>query len=246
MTTAGALVPPETRLRENLAAVQARMAAAARAAGRDPASVRLVAVSKTHPAEVVAAAARAGQLDFGENRIEEALPKMAALRDDESLRWHMIGHVQSRKARDVAASGFALVHSVDSVKLAERLSRMAVEGGRRQAVLLECNVSGEASKSGFAAQTTGAMEARLREFEQVAALPGIEVRGLMTMAPIVDSAAAARPYFERLRQMRDLAAARVGGAWDELSMGMTDDYEAAIAEGATLVRIGRAIFGERA
>jgi pyridoxal phosphate enzyme (YggS family) len=243
----------EGRLAENLAALQARIAAAARSAGRDAGSVRLVAVSKTHPAEVVAAAARAGQLDFGENRVEEALPKMAALAGVAGvagvarLRWHMIGHVQSRKARDAIAGGFALVHSVDSVKLAERLSRMAQEAGRWQAVLLECNVSGEASKSGFPAQGPADWEALLHDFERVAALPGLEVRGLMTMAPMAASAESARLYFERLRRLKELAAARVAtAAWSELSMGMTDDFEAAIAEGATLVRVGRAIFGERA
>jgi pyridoxal phosphate enzyme (YggS family) len=236
----------EQRLAERLAALQARIAAAARGAGRDPAGVRLVAVTKTHSAALVRAAAQAGLTDFGENRVEEALPKIEALAGVAGLRWHMIGHVQSRKARDVIAGGFVLIHSVDSVGLAERLSRRAQAAGRQQAVLLECNVSGETSKSGFPAQTPADWVERLRDFEQVAALPGLAVRGLMTVAPIVASPAAARPYFARLRQLRDLAAARVAGAaWDQLSMGMTDDFEAAIAEGATLVRVGRAIFGER-
>ena len=219
------------------------MAAAAQRAGRDADSVRLVAVSKTKSAELVRAAIDAGVHDIGENYVQEAAAKRAAV--GEGARWHLIGHLQRNKAQR-ALETFDVIQTIDSAALGTAVARHAAARSQTVSVLVEVNVGGEASKSGFAAQTTGAMEARLREFEQVAALPGIEVRGLMTMAPIVDSAAAARPYFERLRQMRDLAAARVGGAWDELSMGMTDDYEAAIAEGATLVRIGRAIFGERA
>jgi pyridoxal phosphate enzyme (YggS family) len=191
--------------------------------------------------------AQAGQVDIGENRVEEARPKMAALAGGPELRWHMIGHIQSRKAGDVIDGDFALIHSVDSLKLAERLSRLAVQAGRRQAVLLECNVSGEASKGGFPGQTPSEWALLVATFERVVALPGLEVRGLMTMAPIVAEPAEARPYFRRLRALRDFLADRVpAAAWTELSMGMTDDFEAAITEGATLVRVGRAIFGERA
>ena len=234
-------------LAENIAGVQARVAAAARQAGRDPADVTLVAVSKTHAAEQVAAAAACGLKLFGENRLEEALPKMQALADRPGLVWHMLGHLQSRKARDAALAGFGLIHSVDTVKLAQRLSRSAAEAGRRLDVLLECNVSGELSKAGFRADDPAQWETLLLELERVAALPGLSVRGLMTMAPIVVQPAQARPYFARLRSLRDFLARRgPGDAWQELSMGMTDDFEAAIAEGATLVRIGRAIFGERA
>ncbi len=229
----------------NLAAVRERIASAAQAAGRPPAEVRLVAVSKTRPPEAIAAALAAGQRDFGENRLEEALPKQGALSASEA-RWHMIGHIQSRKAREVAAADFALVHSVDTLKLAERLSRAAVEAGRRVAILLECNVSGEAAKSGFRAATPADWDALRPEIQQLLALPALDVRGLMTMAPIVATPSAARPYFARLRLLRDrLAAEWPATAWAELSMGMSDDFEAAIAEGATLVRVGRAIFGER-
>lgn len=235
------------RLAGNLAAVHARIAAAAHSAGRDPGSITLVAVSKTQPASLVAAAAQAGQVDFGENRVEEALPKRQALSSAPSMHWHMIGHVQSRKARAVAEAGFALVHSVDSLKLAERLSRYAAAAGRRQAVLLECNVSGEASKAGFPVAVAGQWAGWLSEVDALLGLPGLEVRGLMTMAPMVAHPDQARPCFRRLRELRDyLAAQRPAADWRELSMGMTDDFEAAIAEGATLVRIGRAIFGERA
>jgi PLP dependent protein len=231
----------------NLAAVRGRIAAAAQASGRPAEAVRLVAVSKTRPPEAIAAALAAGQLDFGENRVQEALPKQAALAAS-GARWHMIGHVQSRKAREVAAAGFTLVHSVDTLKLAERLSRAAVEAAvGRVAILLECNVSGEAAKAGFRAVTGADWDALSAEIGPLLALPALDVRGLMTMAPIVPEPSAARPYFVRLRQLRDrLAAAWPASPWAELSMGMSDDFEAAIAEGATLVRVGRAVFGERA
>jgi pyridoxal phosphate enzyme (YggS family) len=159
----------------------------------------------------------------------------------------MVGHIQSRKAADAAQAGFALIHSVDSLRLAQRLSRAAQSTGRRLDVLLECNVSGEASKAGFAAVTPQHWAALLPDLEALTALPGLQVRGLMTMAPIVAQPGEARPYFARLRALRDYLTRTLPGAeWDVLSMGMTDDFEAAIQEGATLVRIGRALFGERA
>jgi hypothetical protein len=232
-------------LAENIAHVQDRIRLAAERAGRDPAEVTLVAVSKTRPPEMVAAAAAAGLGDFGENRVEEAGPKIAAVQAA-GLRWHMIGHIQSRKAGDVAQAGFALVHSVDSVKLAERLSRLAAQAGRVQPVLLECNVSGEASKEGFAAHDRALWEKRLPEFESMLRLPGLRVLGLMTMAPMLPEPEAARPFFSRLRKLRDYLRLNLPQAgWQELSMGMTDDFEVAIAEGATQVRVGRAIFGAR-
>jgi hypothetical protein len=232
----------------NVEIVKGRITLAARRAGRDPSDIRLVAVAKTHPAEVVLEAAAAGLTDFGENRIEEAAPKMNLVARPD-LRWHMIGHVQSRKAREVARAGFVLVHSVDSLKLAERLSHAAAEAGRVQPILLECNVSGEATKSGLeAAGGPADWERLLPTFAAILELPGVRVQGLMTLAPIVAVSEAARPYFARLRELRDFLAANLmaePGAWRTLSMGMTDDFEAAIAEGATLVRVGRAIFGER-
>jgi len=232
------------QLAENLARVRARVAAVAAEAGRDPAGVTLIAVSKTHPVETVAAAAALGLTDFGENRVEEAAGKMRAL---PSVRWHMVGHVQGRKAREVIEAGFALVHSLDSLKLAERLSRFAVEAGRVQPILFECNVSGEASKSGFAAYDAAGWPALIAVFAAVAALPGVRGRGLMTMAPLGTDHASARPYFRRLRELRDAARSALPSAeWAELSMGMTDDFEGALREGATLIRVGRAIFGERA
>lgn len=232
----------------NLARVRERMQAAAARAGRDPASIVLVAVSKTQPAGAVLAAAAAGQLDFGENRVEEAAPKIQAVAESGAagLRWHMLGHVQGRKAQAVAEAGFALIHSVDSQKLAERLSRLAVEAGRRLPVLLECNVSGEAAKAGFAAHDPASWPGLLEVWGRLLALPGLQVCGLMTLAPLGTDHDTARPVFARLRELRSAAQARwPAEGWAQLSMGMSDDFEGAIAEGATLIRVGRAIFGER-
>jgi hypothetical protein len=209
-----------------------------------------VAVTKTHPPEVVAAAIAAGAHTFGENRVQEAAAKIAALAEQHSgLRWHLIGHLQRNKAR-LAAELFDLVHSVDSLRLAEALSRHAQDLGRRLPILLQVNVSGEGSKEGFAlpggVTNQPGFDALLPEWERLLALPALEVRGLMTVAPIVDHPDQARPTFQALRELRDALARRFPNtAWIELSMGMTDDFEAAIAEGATIVRVGRAIFGER-
>ena len=235
---------------DNLTSVKQRIALAAERAGRSPAEITLVAVSKTHGPDVVAEAARAGLADFGENRVEEAAPKMAARISSAGpapdLRWHMIGHIQSRKAIDVVQARFALIHSVDSVKLAERLSRLAVQAGGRQPILLECNVSGEASKEGFAAEADEDWPALLPQFAAVLALPGVQVQGLMTMAPLGLGPEASRPVFCRLRELRDYLRINLPqGDWQALSMGMTDDFEPAVAEGATIVRLGRAIFGQR-
>jgi pyridoxal phosphate enzyme (YggS family) len=219
--------------------VRDEIAAACARAGRKPEDVTLVAVSKTHPAETVVQAIEAGLRHFGENRPEEAIGKIAAVAalTNTPVAWHMIGHVQSRKARYVA-SGFTLLHSLDSVHLAERLSRLLVEQGATFDVLLEVNVSGEESKQG---------QVLWQDVAQLLTLPAVNVRGLMTMAPIVEQPEAARPVFSALRNLRDaLANDFPGPAWTELSMGMTDDYPVAVEEGATLVRVGRAIFGARA
>lgn len=232
-------------LQANLQRVQDRIAAAAARVGRDPASITLVAVSKTQPVEQLIQAYELGVRHFGENRVEEAAPKIAAFRQavtDPSVVFHMIGHVQSRKADDVAAL-FDRVHSVDSVKLLERLARFA--GGRAAPlpVLLEVNVSGEASKYGFDATRRDEINAAV---EAAARLELVRLDGLMTMAPIVAQAELARPVFRALRELRDELAARYPAVdLPQLSMGMTDDFEVAVEEGATLVRVGRAIFGER-
>lgn len=233
--------PDPRRIAENLAGVRARIAVAAARAGRDPAEVRLVAVSKTQPPAAIEAAYAAGQRDFGENRLEELWPKvdMAAQAGLAEIRWHLIGTIQSRKTPQ-AVGPFVLIHSIDRMKIAARLSRDAEAAGRVMRVLLEVNISGEASKHGFAPA------ALMAEAAALAALRGIQVQGLMTMAPLEVAAETARPVFRGLRQLRDaLAAAYPALEWRQLSMGMTNDFEVAVEEGATLVRVGSAIFGQR-
>lgn len=248
-------------LAENIPQVQERIAAACARVGRSPSEVTLVAVSKTVPLEVIVQAYQLGLRDFGENRIEEAATKISHLQSPRQapnlqsdlrlstsdLRWHLIGHLQSRKARD-AVQLFDAIHSVDSVKLADKLSRLCVEAGRVVPILLECNVSGEEAKYGFPAASESERARLATEVEAILALPGVRVQGLMTVAPIVAAPNDARPVFQALRQLRADLAARfphAPQAWRHLSMGMTDDFEAAIEQGATMVRIGRAIFGER-
>lgn len=228
----------------NLRRVLDRIAAAARRTGREPSEVQLVAVTKGQPPEVVRAGYAAGLRDFGENRVEEALPKIPTLAELAEARWHMIGHIQSRKAR-VVPRLFTMVHSVDRERIARLLDRYAGEVGFRLPVLLECNVSGEVSKEGWRLHDPEAWRPALEAFRQVVSMPHLEVRGLMTMAPLTEDVEQVRRAFRRLRQLRDFLAARLPGEWGVLSMGMTDDFEVAIEEGATCVRIGRAIFGPR-
>jgi pyridoxal phosphate enzyme (YggS family) len=242
----------ETGITRNLALVQERIAEAALRAGRDPTDVTLVAVTKTHPAEAVIAAYEAGVRHFGENRAEEGTRKILAVQaalTSPSPVWHMVGHVQSRKAR-IVVSHFDWVHSVDRLRIARRLSSFAQSADRVVPVLLECNVSGEATKYGFdllgweeeAAQTASFFAA----VGEILALPGLSVQGLMTMAPFVADPETVRPVFANLRALMDVLRERFPAQeWHHLSMGMTDDFEVAVEEGASLVRIGRAIFGAR-
>lgn len=235
---------------DNLAQVRENIAQACERAGRSTENVTLVAVSKTHPPEAVLEAAVAGVQHFGENRVEEAELKIPAVMGavQSPVTWHMIGHVQSRKAKLIPPL-FQVVQSVDTLKLAAKFSRLMEEQGGRLDILLEVNVSGEASKAGFAASgwdEDAAVRASLwAEMEQVFALPCLNVRGLMTMAPIVPEMETARPVFRSLAGLRAALSESFGVPLPDLSMGMTDDYPVAIEEGATLVRIGRAIFGER-
>ncbi|MEP7290154.1 MAG: YggS family pyridoxal phosphate-dependent enzyme [Chloroflexota bacterium] len=235
---------------ENLSRVRENIAAACARAGRDPASVTLVAVSKTQPPSAVLEAAAAGVQHFGENRVEEAVNKIPVVNRQAHglLIWHMIGHIQSRKAKDVSTL-FRKVHSVDTVKLAEKLSREIVERDERLDVLLEINISGEVSKSGFAAvnwQQDADIRAQLwQDVKLIASLPGLNLCGLMTMAPIVEDIEQARPVFSSLARLQQSLAEQLAVPLPDLSMGMTDDYPVAIEEGATLIRIGRAVFGER-
>jgi PLP dependent protein len=229
-----------TAVGDRLVEVLGRIARAAEAAGRDPADIGLVAVSKTFPLHRVLEADASGQRCFGENRVQEAAEKIRAWPADRPRpEWHLIGHLQTNKAR-LAAELFDLVHSTDSVRVLEALSRHASALGRELPVLLEVHLSEEPTKSGFAPEElAGAIEA-------TADLPAIRVEGLMTIAPSSAPGEAARPYFRRLRELRDTLGERYPDLrLHHLSMGMSGDFEAAIAEGATLVRLGRAIFGER-
>jgi hypothetical protein len=230
------------RVASALQDVQARIEAACARAGRASGSVTLVAVSKTQPFALMEAAYIAGQRDFGENRLDELWSKVEAAqgRGFDEIRWHLIGPIQSRKTRQ-AVGPFTLIHALDRVKIARRLSRDAVAAGKVLDVLLEVNISGEASKHGFAPDELRAAAATL------GALPGLHMAGLMTMAPLVDDAELARPVFRGLRELRDELAQRYPEMdWRHLSMGMTNDFEVAVEEGATIVRIGSAIFGPRA
>jgi hypothetical protein len=232
------------QLRANLEAVQRRIRAASERAGRDPAAVRLVAVTKAFPPETVRLAAQAGLTRIGENRVEEALPKRQALADRPDLEWHLIGHLQSRKA-PLVPGAFHLVHSVDRLKIARALDQRAGAAGQRLPILLQCNVSGEASKGGWQLADKTTWPAALAELAQISGLPHLQVLGLMTIAPLSDDPQAARPTFRKLRTLADFLRERTGHDLPELSMGMTDDFEVAVEEGATLLRIGRALFGPR-
>lgn len=222
-------------LTSRLAAVQARMRAAAERGGRRIEDVRLVAVTKGVDPERIREALALGIVDLGENRIQEALPKITAL--GPAPRWHLVGHLQRNKVGR-AIEAFALIHSVDSVRLAEEIARRAGVLGRDIPVLLQVNVAGEPGKHGFAPDEVRDAARR------IAGSPGVRVRGLMTIAPLADDPETVRPMFRRLRRLSEEVRAEVSDA-DQLSMGMSQDYEVAIEEGATLIRVGRAIFGGR-
>ncbi|MFO7717699.1 MAG: YggS family pyridoxal phosphate-dependent enzyme [Desulfohalobium sp.] len=227
----------QTAYAERLREINEAIAAAARGAGRDPAEVTLVAVSKYQPVAALQAVHAVGQADFGENYIQEALEKqdqIAAL----ALRWHFIGHLQRNKAKFVPGR-FDLVHTVDSLRLAQMLDKKAAEAGVRQDILLQVNLGGEAQKAGLDP------EALWQALDGVAELPHLRLRGLMTMPPFFNDPKRVRPLFARLRELRDAAATRLALALPHLSMGMSGDFEVAIAEGATLVRIGTRLFGPR-
>lgn len=225
----------------NVRRVRDRIARACDRAGRDPAAVRLVAVSKTLPTTHVRAAAAAGLTDFGENRVQEALGKIAQSADLPHLAWHLVGHLQSNKARR-AASAMAWIHSVDSVELLRRLERAAGEQRTTAEALVQVNLAEESTKSGAPIEAVRAI------FEAGTDCRAVTLRGLMTLPPWSADPERARPYFRRLRALRDelldagVSAPRLG----QLSIGMSNDFEVAIEEGATIVRVGTAIFGRRA
>jgi PLP dependent protein len=222
-----------------LTEIRERMAAAARSVGRDPSSVRLVAVSKTFPLEAVRQAFAAGQRDFGENRVQEALQKISGS-TDLSISWHLLGHLQTNKARK-AAPVFAMVQSVDSVELLQKLDQAAEEAGRALELLIQVNLAGEATKFGVPPVQVP------RLFDAAGACRAARVVGLMTLPPEPDLPEDSRPWFRQLRDLRDewLAAGVPASMLHELSMGMSGDFAVAVQEGATLVRVGTAIFGSR-
>ncbi|HEV3306176.1 MAG TPA: YggS family pyridoxal phosphate-dependent enzyme [Candidatus Sulfotelmatobacter sp.] len=227
---------------ENVSAVRERIAAAALRAGRQAADVMLMAVSKTQPAEKIREAYGAGLRVFGENRVQEFFVKAPAVADLHHAEWHMIGHLQTNKAAKTAEL-FSAVDSVDSLKVAEKLDAAARSLGKKLEVLIEINVGGEAAKSGVPPDSPALEEILIAAL----GLESLVFRGLMTVPPFTDDPQGARPYFRKLRELRDTIAARrlPALAMDELSMGMSHDFEIAIEEGSTCVRVGTAIFGER-
>ncbi|MGC9469155.1 MAG: YggS family pyridoxal phosphate-dependent enzyme [Anaerolineae bacterium] len=276
MTRSGGSSIGNGNVAANLEAVKGRIAEAALRAGRAADDVCLVAVTKTFPVEVILEAWEAGQRHFGENRPEEGAQKIPLVMRQIAARqlttvdpaqtdssstsegsepvlpipiWHMIGHVQSRKTEMVAAH-FDIVHSLDRLKIARRLSRLTVSASREIPALIECNVSGEDSKYGYSVagweKEPAVQTSFFEEVKALLALPGLRIEGLMTVAPISDDPEDVRPFFSSLRGLRDLLSEQFPEAnWHHLSMGMTDDFEIAVEEGATLVRVGRAIFGPR-
>ncbi len=227
-------------LRQRLQRIRNRVADAALAVGRDPAEVMILAVSKTFPVETILQAVDAGQRFFGENRVQEAESKIPLITTRERLEWHLVGHLQSNKTRR-AVELFDVIHSVDSVRLATRISEASLAHSRRTRVLVQVDLGHEATKFGAAPEDVPAI------VSAAADLKGILVDGLMTIPPFLDDPDDVRPYFARLRELRDSMQAQVTACLGsgQLSMGMSHDFEAAVREGATIVRIGTAIFGER-
>lgn len=221
---------------ENLDHVREQIAEAAAKAGRALGDIELVAITKTHPAERVREAIEAGQTLFGESRVQEARIKIPEL--PLNLRWHFVGHLQKNKIRH-AVTLFELFHSVDSLALAQDMNRIAEEEGLHPRVLLEINVAGEGSKFGFASNKLHG------QMEELLALPRLSIEGLMCLPPLAQEAEASRKYFVQLRELRDSLEKEFDLKLPQLSMGMTDDFPIAVEEGATLVRVGTAIFGKR-
>jgi hypothetical protein len=221
---------------ENMETIQQRITAACARAGRDEKSVTLLAVSKTHPAETISEAVNCGQFFFGESKIQEA--KIKIPQSPGKTRWHFIGHLQSNKVRD-AVELFEMIQSVDSLNLAREISKRAEQAAKTMPILLEVNVAGEASKFGYQP------EKLLAELREINSLPKIEVHGLMAIPPFAMDAEKSRPYFRRLRDLKMECEKILGAPLPHLSMGMSGDFEVAIEEGATIVRIGTALFGPR-
>lgn len=255
----------KNKIWNNYLRVLERIDRAARTTGRDPGEIKIVVVTKGHPIEAVNQAISAGLHVFGENYAEEGIRKMTAIRQPvlsgkDILEWHMIGHIQSRKAH-LVCEHYHYVHSLDSIKLANRLDRFTSQEfaasteeddlaqsrtANKLPVLLECNMSGEETKFGWPAWEEAKWERLLQDYRQILSIPNLEVRGLMTMAPFSSDPEQARPFFQRLRKLQEYLKLHLPESdWRELSMGMSDDFETAVQEGATLVRIGTAIMGPR-
>jgi PLP dependent protein len=227
---------------DNIARIRERIHAAAKRAGRDPDGVTLMAVSKTVPPELIRAAYQAGVQVFGENRVQEFAEKADALRDLSNADWHLIGHLQTNKAAK-AARLFGAVDSMDSLRLTQKLNSAAQQAGKKLGVLIEVNIGGEAAKTGVAPESQ-----ELEKILQAApSLEHLEIRGLMTIPPLTEDAQEARPYFRKLRKLKEkIGRSRLPGvSMNVLSMGMSHDFEIAVEEGSTCVRLGTAIFGER-
>ena len=227
----------EARLAHSLPEVRERITTAAERSGRDSDDITLVAVTKAHPMDAVHAALAHDLFHLGENRVEELEWKAASL-DDERVRWHMIGHVQRRKVSRLLGTA-DLIHSVDSLRLAKQLSDRSVEAGEVEQVLIQVNTSGEETKGGFD------VEGSVEELSVILRLPGLDTRGLMTMAPLTDNEAVLRETFRRVRMLHEELRGVEGYSGVQLSMGMTNDFEVAIEEGSTMIRIGTALFGRR-
>ncbi len=216
--------------------IQSRINAACDRVGRDPASVLLLGVTKTHPADTIRAAVELGLTHFGENKVQEAKAKIPECTG--RARWHFIGHLQSNKCRD-AVELFEMIESVDSLSIAQEIDKRADQAGKTMPILLEVNVAGEGSKFGYKPGTL------LAELDAINALPRLEIHGLMAIPPYTPAAEKARPYFQRLKELKQQAEQILGAPLPHLSMGMSGDFEVAIEEGATIVRVGTALFGER-
>jgi len=222
-----------------------RIAKAAKNAGRDPDDIRLIVVTKTQPIEAIQAVVEAGATDLGENYVEEALPKITGLKSEKAIKWHMIGHVQSRKALPVCEY-FQYLHSLDSLKLAEKLARNAAELNISLPVMLEFNVGGEESKSGWNIWINENWDDILSDIENIIALPGLNLLGVMTIPPYSPNPEDSRPYYQKLRKFQEIVIKHFKlSNFTDLSIGMSGDFEIAIHEGSTWVRVGQAIFGPR-
>jgi len=232
-------------IQDNYLRVLERISKTAKNAGRNPDDIRMVVVTKTQPIEAIQAVINAGATDLGENYIEEALPKIIELKNEQAIKWHMIGHVQSRKALSLCKY-FQYLHSLDSLKLAEKLAKNAVELNISLPVMLEFNVGGEESKSGWNIWFNENWNDILSDIEKIITLPGINLFGVMAIPPYSPNAEESRPYYQGLRKFQEIVINHFRlSNFNDLSIGMSGDFEIAIQEGSTWVRVGQAIFGPR-